>query len=151
LTAEISCIYSKKERVRKIHIVVFSSSFDVCEKINKKLGEIGNLKSDGRPILGLDAKELAKIVLSASPDCMVVPAHIWTPWFSLFGSKSGFNSIEECFEDYSKYIYACETGRLYPDNARCLFAGLWGVLLPDGLAYQRGSCYPGTCAYDKNL
>jgi uncharacterized protein (TIGR00375 family) len=110
LTAEISCIYSKKGKVRKIHIVVFSPSFAVCEKINKRLGTIGNLKADGRPILGLDAKELAKIVLDASPDCLVVPAHIWTPWFALFGSKSGFDSIEECFEDYSKYIYACETG-----------------------------------------
>jgi len=74
------------------------------------LGWIGNLKSDGRPILGLDAKELAKIVLDASPDCLVIPAHAWTPWFAIFGSKSGFNSIEECFEDYSKYIYALETG-----------------------------------------
>jgi uncharacterized protein (TIGR00375 family) len=68
------------------------------------------LKSDGRPILGLDAKELAKIVLNASPDCLVVPAHAWTPWFSIFGSKSGFNSIEECFEEYSKHIFAIETG-----------------------------------------
>jgi uncharacterized protein (TIGR00375 family) len=110
LTAEISCIYTKKDRVRKIHIIVFAPSFEVVEKINVQLGWIGNLKSDGRPILGLDAKELAKIVLGASENCLVVPAHIWTPWFSLFGSKSGFDSIEECFEDYSKYIYAGETG-----------------------------------------
>ncbi len=110
LTAEISCIYSKNERVRKIHNIVFSPSLDICEKINKSLAKIGNLKSDGRPILGLDAKELVKIVLNASPDCLFVPAHIYTPWFSLFGSKSGFNSIEECFEDYSKYISAVETG-----------------------------------------
>ncbi len=110
LTAEISCIYSKKNRVRKIHIIVFAPSFDVVEKINTQLGWIGNLKSDGRPILGLDAKELAKIVLNVSDQCLVVPAHAWTPWFSIFGSKSGFDSIEECFEDYSKYIYAIETG-----------------------------------------
>jgi uncharacterized protein (TIGR00375 family) len=110
LTAEISCIYTKKDRVRKIHIIVFAPSFEVVEKINVQLGWIGNLKSDGRPILGLDAKELAKIVLGASEKCLVVPAHIWTPWFSLFGSKSGFDSIEECFEDYSKYIFAGETG-----------------------------------------
>ncbi len=110
LTAEISCIYSKNNRVRKIHIIVFSPSFEICEKINTQLGWIGNLKSDGRPILGLDAKELAKIVLNTSQECLVVPAHIWTPWFSMFGSKSGFDSIEECFEDYSKYIYAGETG-----------------------------------------
>ena len=110
LTSEISCIYSKGGRVRKIHIIIFAPSFEVVEKINVQLGWIGNLKSDGRPILGLDAKELAKIVLGASPDCLVIPAHAWTPWFAIFGSKSGFNSIEECFEDYSKYIYALETG-----------------------------------------
>ena len=110
LSSEISCIYSKKDRVRKIHIIILSPSFEVAEKINAQLSWIGNLKSDGRPILGLDAKELAKIVLTASKDCLVVPAHAWTPWFSIFGSKSGFDSIEECFEDYSKYIYAIETG-----------------------------------------
>ncbi|MFA5355708.1 MAG: endonuclease Q family protein [Candidatus Paceibacterota bacterium] len=110
LTSEISCIYSKNDRVRKIHILVFAPSFEIVDKINAKLNLIGNLKSDGRPILGLDAKELTKIVLDASTDCMVIPAHIWTPWFSLFGSKSGFNTIEECFEEYSKYIYAMETG-----------------------------------------
>jgi len=110
LTNEISCIYSKKGRVRKIHILVFVPSFEIAEKINVQLSWIGNLKADGRPILGLDAKELAKIVLSSSEDCLVVPAHAWTPWFSIFGSKSGFDSIEECFEEYSKYIYALETG-----------------------------------------
>jgi len=110
LTTEISCVYSKKGRVRKIHIVVFAPSFEAVEKINTHLGWIGNLKADGRPILGLDAKELAKIVLGASEDCLIMPAHIWTPWFSLFGSRSGFDSIEECFEEYSKYIFVLETG-----------------------------------------
>jgi len=110
LTSEISCIYSKGGRVRKIHIIIFSPSFEICEKINSHLGWTGNLKADGRPILGLDAKELAKIVLNISKDCLIVLAHAWTPWFSIFGSKSGFNSIEECFGDYSKYIYAIETG-----------------------------------------
>ncbi len=110
LTGEISCIYSKKNRVRKVHIVVFAPSFEVVEKINAQLSWVGNLKSDGRPILGLDAKELAKIVLNSSEDCLVIPAHLMTPWFSVFGSKSGFDSIEECFENYSKYIYAGETG-----------------------------------------
>ncbi|MDP3882739.1 MAG: endonuclease Q family protein [Candidatus Staskawiczbacteria bacterium] len=123
LTAEISCIYSKPARnaygkavaggggkVRKIHIIVFAPSIEAVEKINEKLKKIGNLHSDGRPILGLDAKELAKIVLDADEDCLLVPAHMWTPWFSVFGSKSGFNTMEECFEDYTKYIYAGETG-----------------------------------------
>jgi len=110
LTSEISCIYSKKNKTRKIHILIFSPSFEVCEKINTQLGWIGNLKADGRPILGLDAKELAKIVLNISPDCLIVPAHAWTPWFSIFGSRSGFDSIEECFEEYSRYIFSIETG-----------------------------------------
>jgi len=110
LTSEISCICSRGGRVRKIHIIVFAPDFKTVEKINTHLGWIGNLKADGRPILGLDAKELAKIVLNINLDCLIVPAHLWTPWFSLFGSRSGFDSIEECFEEYSKYIYAGETG-----------------------------------------
>lgn len=110
LTTEISCIYSKNNKVRKIHIIIFAPDFEAAEKINVQLGWIGNLHSDGRPILGLDAKELAKIVLGASPECLIVPAHAWTPWFSIFGSKSGFDTIEECFDEYSKYIFAIETG-----------------------------------------
>lgn len=110
LTSEISCIYTKGGKVRKIHIIFFAPSLEVVENINGKLNLIGNIKSDGRPILGLDAKELARIVLTISQDCLIVPAHAWTPWFSIFGSKSGFDSIEECFEEYSKYIYAIETG-----------------------------------------
>ncbi len=124
LTSEISCIYSKGGKVRKIHIIVFAPNFEAVEKINTHLGWIGNLKADGRPILGLDAKELAKIVLGISEYCLIVPAHLMTPWFSLFGSKSGFDSIEECFEDYSKYIFAGETG-LSADPAM-----LWRM--PDG-------------------
>ncbi len=110
LTTEISSIYSKGGKVRKIHNLVFAPSFEAVEKINTHLGWIGNLKSDGRPILGLDSKELAKIVFNTSPDCMLIPAHAWTPWFSIFGSKSGFDSIEECFEEYTDQIYAIETG-----------------------------------------
>lgn len=110
LTSEISCIYKKLGKVRKVHLIIFAPSFQVVEKINRELSKIGNLKSDGRPILGLDAKELLKIILDIDENCFVVPAHLWTPWFSLFGSKSGFNSIEECFDEYSKYIYAVETG-----------------------------------------
>jgi uncharacterized protein (TIGR00375 family) len=110
LTSEISCVYSKRDKTRKVHIIIFAPSFEVVEKINTQLGWVGNLKSDGRPILGLDSKELAKIVLNISNDCLIVPAHLMTPWFSLFGSRSGFDLLEECFEDYSKYIYAGETG-----------------------------------------
>jgi uncharacterized protein (TIGR00375 family) len=110
LTTEVSCVYFKKGKQRKIHLIIFSPSIEVCEKINNYLKLYGNLETDGRPTLNLDTKDLLKIVLNVSEDCLVVPAHIWTPWFSLFGSKSGFDSIEECFEDYSKYIFAGETG-----------------------------------------
>ena len=110
LTTEISCIYSKKGKTRKIHLIVLSPSIEICEKINEELSKIGNLKSDGRPILGLDAKELVRIVLNISSDCMVIPAHCMTPWFGLFGSKSGFDSMEECFEELSSSIYAVESG-----------------------------------------
>lgn len=110
LSSEISCIYSKRGKVRKIHIIVLAPSIEAAGKINGALEKIGNLHSDGRPILGLDAKELAKIVWNIDENCMVIPAHAWTPWFSIFGSKSGFDSIEECFEEYSEYIYAMETG-----------------------------------------
>lgn len=109
-TTEISSIYSKNNRTRKIHNIIFAPNFETIEKINAHLGWIGNLKSDGRPILGLDAKELAKIVLNTSQDCLIVPAHAWTPWFSIFGSNSGFDSIKECFEEFSEYIYSVETG-----------------------------------------
>ena len=110
LTVEVSNIYNKNGKVRKIHNLIFSPSFKIVEKINAYLGQVGNLEANGRPILGLDAKELAKIVLNISDSCLIVPAHLWTPWFGLLGSKSGFDSLEECFEDYSKYIYAGETG-----------------------------------------
>ena len=110
LTAEISSIYSKNGKVRRVHNLILSPSFEIAEKINTQLGWVGNLKSDGRPILGLDSKELAKIVFNTSKDCVLIPCHIWTPWFSLFGSKSGFDSIEECFEEYSQYIFTGETG-----------------------------------------
>jgi uncharacterized protein (TIGR00375 family) len=110
LTSEISCIYSKKDKVRKVHVLLISPTFEAVEKIRARLEWIGNLKADGRPILGLDAKELLKIVLQLSPASAMIPCHAWTPWFSVFGSKSGFDSLEECFEDYAKYVFAIETG-----------------------------------------
>ncbi|MBI1888379.1 MAG: DNA helicase UvrD, partial [Candidatus Spechtbacteria bacterium] len=110
LTVEVSSIYSYKGQVRRIHNIIFAPSFEAAAKINSALSKVGNLRADGRPILGLPAPELLKIALDASEDCLLVPAHAWTPWFSIFGSKSGFDSIEECFGDLSKYIYAIETG-----------------------------------------
>lgn len=110
LSAEISCIYSKKGKIRKIHSIVFVPDFATAARINTVLSKIGNLSSDGRPILGLDSKELLKIILDVSDEAMLVPAHAWTPHFSVFGAGSGFDSIEECFEELTPYVYAIETG-----------------------------------------
>src|SRR3989344_1954189 len=110
LQGEISCIYSKKGRVRRVHQLVYAPSFEVVEKINNKLNWIGNLKADGRPMLGLDSKKLLEIMLEASPEAYLIPAHAWTPWFGIFGSKSGFDSLEECFDELTPYVFAIETG-----------------------------------------
>jgi len=110
LTAEISSIYKRGGSVRKIHNILFVPDFDSASRINARLAGIGNIESDGRPILGLDARDLLEIVLEVAPEGFLVPAHIWTPWFSLFGSKSGFDSIDECFADLSKHVFALETG-----------------------------------------
>ncbi|MBN2535275.1 MAG: UvrD-helicase domain-containing protein [Spirochaetales bacterium] len=111
LSAELSTIYKKNDKTRKVHSVIFAPDFDVVEKIISKLITLGkNLASDGRPILGLDTKDLLEIVLEASDNAYLVPAHIWTPWFSLFGSNSGFDRIEDCFEDLTSHIFALETG-----------------------------------------
>jgi uncharacterized protein (TIGR00375 family) len=110
LTSEVSCIYSKNGKVRKIHNLIFSPSLEAVKKINDKLSKVGNLWADGRPIFGLDSKILLKIIKEADPDNFLVPAHIWTPWFSLFGSMSGFDTIEECFDELTPEIFACETG-----------------------------------------
>jgi len=110
LVSEISNIYKKNKKTRKNHNLVFLPNFKLVEKFNLKLDKIGNIKSDGRPILGLDARDLLEILLETSDRAFLIPAHIWTPWFSLLGSKSGFDSIEECFEDLSSYIFAVETG-----------------------------------------
>ena len=111
LSTEISSIYSQGGKGRRIHNLVFAPSISVVERINQELIKRGaNLLSDGRPIIGLSAKDLAELVLGVDKNCLIIPAHIWTPWFSLFGSKSGFDSIEECFGKMAKYIYGIETG-----------------------------------------
>lgn len=110
LTTEISNIYSTGKGVKKIHTLILAPNFGVVERINNKLGMYGKLSSDGRPVFGFNVRELVKIILDISDDCLIVPAHAWTPWFSIFGSNSGFDSIEECFGDDSKFIYAIETG-----------------------------------------
>lgn len=116
LTVEISGIYSRPStalgtrKTYRIHNLVFAPDLETAAKINARLGLIGNISSDGRPILGLDSRDLAKMIFNVNPKAVIIPAHAWTPWFSLFGSMSGFDSIEECFGEYSKYIFAIETG-----------------------------------------
>jgi DNA helicase-2/ATP-dependent DNA helicase PcrA len=110
LVSEISNIYKKDGLTRKNHNLVFLPSLDAAEKFNRRLDGIGNIRSDGRPILGLDARDLLEILLETDERAFLVPAHIWTPWFSLLGSKSGFDSLEACFGDLSGHIFAAETG-----------------------------------------
>jgi len=110
LSAEISSIYKRAGSVRKVHNLLYVPDFDAARRINATLATLGNIAADGRPILGLDARDLLEIVLEKAPEGFLVPAHIWTPWFSLFGSKSGFDHIEECFGDLSAHIFALETG-----------------------------------------
>lgn len=110
LQGEISSIYKRGGQVRKVHNLVFMPDLETAEKFCQRLEQIGNLKSDGRPILGLDSRDLLEIVLETHEKAFLVPAHIWTPWFSVFGSKSGFNDIKDCFGDLTQHIFALETG-----------------------------------------
>lgn len=110
LTTEISNIYKRLEKVRKVHNLIFAPSIATARKIQAKLETIGNIRSDGRPILGLDSRDLLEITLEADPLAFFIPAHIWTPWFSMLGSKGGFDRVEDCFADLTPYIFAVETG-----------------------------------------
>jgi DNA helicase II / ATP-dependent DNA helicase PcrA len=109
-TAEISSIYKKHGCVRKVHSLIGVPTLEDARRLGVKLAAIGNIASDGRPILGLDPKDLLSMVLEVNEDGFLIPAHIWTPWFSLFGSKSGFDRIEDCFEELTPRIFALETG-----------------------------------------
>lgn len=110
LTAEVANIFTQAGKGRRIHTLLFAPSIESAKEIQKRLARLGNITSDGRPMLGFPVKKLVRLVMDVSSDCLVIPAHVWTPWFSVFGSKSGFDSIEECFEEESEHIYALETG-----------------------------------------
>jgi uncharacterized protein (TIGR00375 family) len=110
LSSELSFIYSKGGKVRKIHVMVLAPDFESVERINRRLQAVGNLVSDGRPILGLDVRLFCRMVAETAPRAVVIPSHVWTPWFSLFGANSGFDTIEECFEEMTPSIFALETG-----------------------------------------
>ena len=110
LEVEISTIYKKGDRTRKVHHLIYAASLQTAGRLREKLAAIGNIASDGRPILGLDSRHLLEITLASGPDAYLIPAHIWTPWFAALGSKSGFDSIDDCYGDLAPHIFAVETG-----------------------------------------
>ncbi len=110
LQTEISSIYKRGGKVRKVHNLVFVPTLEDAERLSLRLAQIGNLNADGRPILGLDSRDLLEIMLECAPGSVMIPAHVWTPWFALFGSKSGFDRLEDCYGDLSEHIFALETG-----------------------------------------
>jgi DNA helicase II / ATP-dependent DNA helicase PcrA len=110
VTGEVSTIYKKGGKVRKVHLLLVLPGLAAAERLSQRLGRLGNVTADGRPILGLEAKHVLELTLETAPDALVIPAHIWTPWFSVLGAKSGFDSLEECFEERLQDIYALETG-----------------------------------------
>jgi DNA helicase-2/ATP-dependent DNA helicase PcrA len=111
LSTELSCIYKRGGKVRRVHLCILCSSLEGVDRFTKALVNRGcNLKADGRPILGIDSEELLKMLLDADPGALMIPAHAWTPWFAVFGSQSGFDSLEECFGEMTPHIHAIETG-----------------------------------------
>ncbi|MGV9771481.1 endonuclease Q family protein [Streptosporangium sp. NPDC003464] len=110
LSVEISTVYKSGGRTRKIHHLVYMPDFDAAAAFNRRLGQVGNLSSDGRPILGLHSRDLLEITLNSGEGAYLVAAHAWTPWFGVFGSKSGFDTIEECYGDLADHVFAVETG-----------------------------------------
>jgi uncharacterized protein (TIGR00375 family) len=110
LSTEVALIYKDEVRARRIHLVIHAPSIEAVAKLNERLGAKYNIKSDGRPILGIKAPELVRLLLDIDEHFLIYPAHIWTPWFAVFGSKSGFDTLEECFKEETKNIYAYETG-----------------------------------------
>ena len=106
LQTEISSIYKRQGKVRKVHNLIFVPTLDDADRLSQRLELVGNLHSDGRPILGLDSRDLLEMTLDVCPEAVLIPAHVWTPWFALFGSKSGFDRLEDCFDDLSSHIFA---------------------------------------------
>jgi DNA helicase II / ATP-dependent DNA helicase PcrA len=152
LQVEISNIYKKAGRVRKNHNIIYFPDLASVKKFNARLDAIGNITSDGRPILGLDARDLLEIMLEINDQGFFVPAHIWTPWFSLFGSKSGFDHIHECFEDLTPHIFAVETGLSSDPPMNWRVADLDHVrLMSNSDAHSPGYLGRNACVFNTDL
>lgn len=132
LSTEISNIYSKNGKVRRLHNLVIVPNFEVASSMIGQLGKVGNLKADGRPIIGMDSKELLRMTVQSHPDSIFIPAHIWTPWFAMFGSNSGFDSIEEAFEELAHEIKAIETGLTSDPYMNWRLSQLDGITITSG-------------------
>lgn len=158
LVTEISQIYKKGDATRRVHNLVFAPSLEVVEKVNKELKSRDfNLESDGRPILGIDSEKLYKLLKDIDERIIIVPAHAWTPWYAIFGSKSGFDAIEECFGDMSEYVYAIETGLSSDPPMNWQFSDLDDVMLisnsdahsPRNLGREANVIAPNEISYDE--
>jgi len=147
LTTEISSIYKKNGQVRKVHSLIGVPTLEDARRLGTKLAAVGNIASDGRPILGLDPKDLLSMLLETSEEAFLIPAHIWTPWFSLFGSKSGFDRIEDCFEELTPHIFALETGL----SSDPLMNWRWSALDRYRLVSSSDAHSPGKLGREANL
>lgn len=155
LQTEISSIYKRGGVVRKVHNLVFMPDLDSVDALNRKLAAVGNLASDGRPILGLDSERLLEMVLETNERGVLIPAHVWTPWFALFGSKSGFDALEDCFGALSSHIFALETGLSSDPDMNRLWSKLDRyVLISNSDAHsgenlgREANLFGGTPSYD---
>ncbi|MBN2496718.1 MAG: UvrD-helicase domain-containing protein [Deltaproteobacteria bacterium] len=152
LQVEIATIYKAGDRTRKVHHLVYAPGMEAAGRFREALGRIGNLASDGRPILGLDSRDLAEIVVECDDGCYLVPAHIWTPWFSAMGSKSGFDSIEDCYRDLADHIFAVETGLSSDPAMNWRVSSLDGYrLVSNSDAHSPSKLAREACAFDCEL
>ena len=152
LSGEISTIYKAGAQTRKVHHLVYAPTMEKAQRISRDLSRIGNIRSDGRPILGLDSRDLLEIVLAAGAGCYLVPAHIWTPWFSVFGSRSGFDAIEECYRDLAGEIFAVETGLSSDPKMNRLVRDLDRFqLVSNSDAHSPGKIGREACVFETNV
>lgn len=152
LQVEISTIYKKGDKTRKIHHLIYAPDLDAAGRFRNALDKIGNIRSDGRPILGLDSRDLLEITLESGDGAYLVPAHIWTPWFAVLGSKGGFDSIEACYGDLSEHIFAVETGLSSdpPMNWRLSALDRY-TLISNSDAHSPGKLGREACVFDTEM